>query len=233
LGLRAPVPDRSCDVSRNMGGYSPPLPRGAASVRARARVPIEDQFGCQASVCHLDVFTAARIIHATLCSRCKPRARSASGTRRTGGGGGGERREREREERRQVVQEKRGLTAAPTRQRERKRERGREGERDALTREKPSVHATPEGRHRLFKTLRLLSALADSRPTRRDRRRHGKARALSVLWELYVTVRSNVAFPIHALVRERERERESIKEQRRDSRDTLEIGPRRSLHALA
>ena len=40
-------------------------------------VPIEDQFRCQASMCHLDVFTAVRIIHATLWSWYKPHTKSA------------------------------------------------------------------------------------------------------------------------------------------------------------
>lgn len=63
-------------------------------------VPIEDQFRCQASMCHLDVFTAAQIIHATLWSWYKPRTKSArvkcaGGTVREEEGGEKERRRKD------------------------------------------------------------------------------------------------------------------------------------------
>lgn len=48
-------------------------------VRRDPCVPIKDQFGCQASMCHLDVFTDTRIIYATLWrTGAKPHTRSTN-----------------------------------------------------------------------------------------------------------------------------------------------------------
>lgn len=78
------------------GSYTPPSPVLATEtvklvalsellshrrcvVRRDPCVPIEDQFGCQASMCHLDVFTDVRIIYATLWrTGAKPHTRSTN-----------------------------------------------------------------------------------------------------------------------------------------------------------
>lgn len=122
----------------------------SATVRSPC-VPIEDQFRCQASMCHLDVFTAVRIIHATLwVCWYKPSHEKRASERE---------KERERKWERGRKSERRKKVECTRKTRV---DRLPAATREMCWREKPSVytHNPRERRHSLFKTLWLLSLFA-------------------------------------------------------------------------